>query len=105
MTNESGINPLGAYVLIALPAAQEKIGSVFIPTEVADKDRYGTQRGTVLAAGPSVGRDDKGPNGHDVEPGQQVAFARYAGTMVKGSDGEDYRLIMDVDVKGIYHGG
>ena len=37
--------------------------------------------------------------------GDQVIFARYAGTERVGADGEVYRLINDLDVKAIYTGG
>lgn len=95
-TNSSGIKPIGGYVVIKLPEAATKIGSIYIPDAEADKDKYGTTRGTVIAAADDVQ--------FGLAPGQEVAFARYAGTTIKGADGHDYRLLLDEDVKGIFHG-
>lgn len=103
LMNKSGIKPAGGYVVIELPDAQEKVGSIFIPQSEAEKQQYGTQRGTVVAIGPMVGKTLSGvSNGHEVAVGDDVAFARYAGTMIKGVDGKDYRLLLDDDVKGVF---
>lgn len=95
LTNKSGIRPIGGYVVIELPEAQKtSAGGIILPENEAEKQKYGTTRGTVIAAAEDVR--------FGLATGQSVAFARYAGTTIKGVDGEDYRLLLDEDVKGIF---
>lgn len=94
MNNPSGIEPIGGYLVIQPDGGEEKVGSIFIPESTAEKDKYGSQSGTVLAVADDVR--------WGLSPGKKVLFGRYAGTMLKGVDGKDYRLVLDEHVKGIY---
>jgi co-chaperonin GroES (HSP10) len=58
--------------------------------------------GTLIAIGPMAFRDED-----DVffpwcpEIGERVSFSRYAGTLIKGADGQDYRSMKDRDIQDI----
>lgn len=94
-SNPSGIEPIGGYLVILPDGGEEKTeGGIILPSSAVEKDKYGSQSGKVLAAAQDVR--------WGLQAGQRVLFGRYAGTMVKGKDGADYRLVHDEAVKGVY---
>ena len=74
------LKPLGNRVVVE-PIEQEEItaGGIVIPETAKEKP----QKGTVIAVGPGS-RDDDGKHIEmDVKKGDQVLFAKYAGTEIK----------------------
>lgn len=93
--NNSGIRPIGGYCVIKPVEVEEKTaGGIILTADTRDKEKFGTQAGDIVAAAEDVR--------FGLQSGQRVAFARYAGTMIKGADGEDYRLIEDEHIKGVF---
>lgn len=98
-TNKAGIKPLEYNVLIKPDEVGEKMGSVFIPDDVRDKEQVASTTGTVIALSPAAFTYEE--DMPTVEEGDRVVFARYAGMKVDGTDGKDYLMVKDKSICGI----
>ncbi len=93
----ANIKPLGDRVLVK-PIEQdtETSSGLLLPESAKEKP----QEGEVLAVGDGK-RDDSGNRiALDVETGNRVLFAKYAGTEVK-IDGEKLLIMKESDILGI----
>ena len=91
------LRPLGDRVWIE-PIEQEATtaSGIILPETAKEKP----QEGKVLAVGPGV-RNDKGERQPlDVEVGDRVLFAKYAGTEVK-QEGTKYLIMRESDILAI----
>jgi chaperonin GroES len=90
--------PLGNRVLIEAIEEEDKTAAgIFLPENAKEKP----QRGTILAVGPGD-RDDTGKRiALDVTVGDQVLFAKYAGSEIK-MDGKKYLIMRESDLLGIF---
>lgn len=95
--NRSGYAPLDDKVLVLVDTHADKIGSIAIPQDVADRQTMAAEHGTVIALGPAAFRwnDDatRAWEGGKPEPGSRVYIERYSGQVLKGVDGQTYRLL------------
>lgn len=98
--NPSGIWPTEYRVLILPKKVDEKTkGGVYIPEQTKERDDFAQIEGTLVAVSPfAFSYEDAWPEGSRPEPGDRVFFAKYAGTRVKGKDGETYAVVNDRDV-------
>ncbi len=88
------IKPLGDRLLIKPMERQEMTSSGLVLPDTAKEK---PMEGEVMAAGPG-GRNNKGERvSLDVQVGDTVLFAKYAGTEYK-SDGSEYLIIAERDV-------
>lgn len=91
------IKPLGDRLVVE-PLEQEEItaGGIVLPETAKEKP----QKGSVLAVGPGA-RDDQGKRmAPDVQVGDTVLFAKYAGTEIK-LDGKKLLILKESDVLAI----
>lgn len=91
------IRPLNDRVVIE-PIEQEEItvSGLYLPETAKEKP----QQGQVVAAGPGA-RDENGQRiAMDVQTGDRVLFAKYAGTEIK-LDGKTYLIMKETDILGI----
>ena len=97
----SGINPTEFKVLILPKPVEEKTaGGIIIPVDKAEKEKYATMEGRIVAishlaftyATPEEWADKK------PKPGDAVLYAKYAGVRHKGRDGQEYLLVNDKDI-------
>lgn len=98
--NGAGLLPVG-HILLVLPLEAEKTsaGGIIMATASQErKDEMGQTEATVIALGNTAYADQTAPW---CKIGDNVVFARYAGTERDGSDGRKYRLINDLDVKAV----
>jgi co-chaperonin GroES (HSP10) len=96
----AGIRPVG-HVLLVLPLEVEETtaGGIIISTgSQTRREEMGQTEATVIAVGNTAYKDQAEPW---CAVGDRVVFARYSGTERKGADGRMYRLINDLDVKGV----
>ncbi len=99
----SGISPI-VYNVVVKPekVAERTTGGILIPDAVRDRDQYGEHKGVLVAISPMafsfVEWPDDAPK---PQIGQRVIFVKYAGTLVQGEDGDDYRVMNDKDVLGV----
>ncbi|UCC86090.1 MAG: co-chaperone GroES [Anaerolineales bacterium] len=91
------LKPLGDRLIVEPTESEEVTASGIVLPETAKEK---PQQGKVLAAGPGR-RDDEGKRIQmDVEEGDTVLYAKYAGTEVK-IDGKKYLILKETDVLAI----
>lgn len=100
MTNESGIQPVGHRVLVkTLKTDRVTGGGIIIPEPTADKNDKAQIKAIVIDYGATAWK----AKGFGDEPwaqrGDTVLTGKFAGVMVKGVDGVEYRLINDDDIQ------
>ena len=94
------LKPLGNRVVVE-PIEQEEItsGGIVLPETAKEKP----QKGKVLSVGPGD-RDESGKRiPMDVETGNTVLFAKYAGTEIK-VDGKKLLILRESDLLAIVEG-
>lgn len=98
--NTSGLEVRGHRILV-LPEVLEEKSEGGIIVKVAgygDRDQMAQVKGKVISVGNTAYADQ-------VEPwaavGDDVVFAKYSGTIYKGKDGKEYRVISDLDIVGV----
>ncbi|MGE3975614.1 MAG: co-chaperone GroES [Bdellovibrionales bacterium] len=98
-TNKLGVRPLHDRILVRRMTEDEKTaGGIIIPDSAKEKP----QRGKVVAVGKGRVTEDGKVLPLDVKEGDNVLFGKYSGTELK-LDGEDYLMINESDVLGIFH--
>jgi chaperonin GroES len=91
------IKPLGDRLVVKGLAREAMTKSgIVLPDTAKEKP----QEGEVLAVGPGKVLDNGKRTTPEVQVGQRVLFAKYAGSEVK-MDGEEYLILRESDVMGI----
>jgi co-chaperonin GroES (HSP10) len=94
--NTSGLVPLGHAVLIKPYEPELRQGVIQLPDSVKGRTTMVEQRATVVAIGDCAWNDEEVPR---AQPGDRVLVTKFAGYMAVGpADGEQYRLINDLDI-------
>lgn len=98
--NPSGIQPTEFKVLIEPKPVEEKIGSIIIPDQKKEHDKYATTEGRIVAISHLAFTYATAEEWGDKRPkaGDRVLYAKYAGVHVKGRDGKEYLLVNDKDI-------
>ena len=91
------LKTLGDRLLVKPIEQEEKTASGIILPETAKEK---PQEGEVLAVGPGGRKEDGSRIAMDVEVGNRVLYAKYAGTEVK-MDGVKYLILRESDVLAI----
>jgi len=91
------IQPLGDRVVVK-PLDRETVtkSGIVLPDTAKEKP----QEGEILAVGPGKVLDNGKRTTPEVQVGQKVLFAKYAGTEVK-MDNEEYLILRESDIMGI----
>ena len=99
MSNESGINHCGWRVLIKQQEVKEvSKGGIILTTEVTkEREQMGNTTGVVVSMGDQCFADEPAPW---CKVGDKIIFAKYAGLLYLGKDGNQYRMINDKDITG-----
>jgi chaperonin GroES len=91
------LQPLGDRVVVKGIAREAVTKSgIVLPDTAKEKP----QEGEVLAIGPGKVLDNGTRTTLEVQVGQKVLFAKYAGTEIK-LDGEEYLILRESDILGI----
>ncbi len=91
------LKPLGDRVVVKPLEQEERTATGIVLPETAKEK---PQKGEVLAVGPG-GRDEAGKRiAMDLQVGDMVLFAKYAGTEIK-VDGEKLLILREADVLAI----
>jgi len=99
----SGIRPTEYNVLIKPKPVEEKTkGGLIIPDSKRDLDKFAQEEGEIVAVAQHAFSYETWPDGSQPpQLGDMVLFAKYAGTMVSGRDGVEYRLVKDKDIAAV----
>lgn len=94
--NPSGIDPSLDRVLV-YPESLEEVtpGGLVIPMTILEDHMQAQTAGNLVAVGPDSWTDYSGPA---AKVGDRVMFAKYAGQIVLGEDGKEYRILNDRDI-------
>ena len=91
------LRPLGDRVVIEpIPREDMTKSGIVLPDTAKEKP----QEGKVVAVGPGKTLDDGKREAIDVNPGDKVLYAKYAGTEFK-LDGEDLLIVSQKDILAI----
>lgn len=91
------LTPLGDRLVVEPQEQEEMTASGLVLPETAKEK---PQQGTILAAGPGRRDNDGKRVDLDVEVGQVVMYAKYAGTEVK-IEGKKYLILKESDILAI----
>jgi chaperonin GroES len=96
-SSNGNIRPLGDRVLVRPTQREETTKSgIVLPDTAKEKP----QRGEVIAVGAGRLSDDGKRQPMDVKQGDQVLFAKYAGTELKMEE-EEYLILSEKDILAI----
>lgn len=103
LQNNSGVEPLDMRVLIRPdPVMKKTAGGIILADETIEQQKYATVKGTLIAVGSNAWCEAKAARGFIApEPGARVMIAKYGGVVLKGDDGDEYRMMNDEDVVGV----
>jgi chaperonin GroES len=94
-----GLAPQKYRVLIKPDKVEEKIGNIYIPEQTQERDQHAAMEGELVAMSPIAFDWDRWPEDHPKpQVGSRVVINKYSGVIVKGNDGEEYRVMNDEDV-------
>lgn len=97
--NSSGLNPVEYKILIEPEEVETKsAGGIVLVDKTTERDKMQQVRGKLLAVGGNAFEDWRDPI---PQVGDSIWFAKFAGFVIKGKDGKDYRLANDKDVAAI----
>jgi len=118
--NTSGIHPKGNRVLIKPDKLENKTeGGIIIPETERDRHQMGILTGVIVDMGADSFREEntevfrlmdgemklveRRVSGYEAfaKEGDRICFARYAGQPMPGEDGEEYRLLNDLDITAV----
>lgn len=98
-----GIDPVEYNVLIA-PEDTEEVtkGGIILTNTLKETNDLAAQKGRLVAVSPLAFGYSDWPEGSRIpQAGDAVVFAKYAGTLIEGADGREYRLTKDKDIAAI----
>lgn len=113
--NFSGITPT-EYKVVILPkdvgkqhkfkGADGREYSLEKPETTTDRDQFAQNEGTVIAISPLAfsyaTKEEWGDNPPIPKVGDRVSYAKFAGAIIKGKDGKDYRVVNDKDIYAVF---
>lgn len=100
-----GIHPMEYNVLIAAEETEEvRKSGLIMPPSVKETNDLASMVGRLVAVSPlAFNYDSNWPEGsRQPQVGDEVLFAKYAGTLVEGRDGRQYRVAKDKDVMAVF---
>lgn len=92
-----GMRATGWNVIVVPEPAEDKVGTIWKPESVKDKEEIVQQRGRVVSVGPAA-FTAADYAGEEPTEGDAVIFAKLAGFRVKLADGKDARVLQDRDI-------
>jgi chaperonin GroES len=94
------LRPLHDRIVVRrLEGGEENVGGIIIPDSAREKP----QRGTVIAVGNGLVKEDGARVALDVKPGDVILFGKYTNQEIK-LDGEDYLVMREDEVLAVIDG-
>lgn len=102
--NNSGIYPVDLKVLVKPETLEETTeGGIVIPGNVRARHDMAGIKATLVAVGSEAFSEIKNRDARP-KPGSIISIAKFAGYLIKGKDGVEYRLISDIDIVAVLDG-
>lgn len=106
-TNHSGIQPLDDRVLVLMDEhAEQTKGGIIVTSETQARQSMASETGVIVALGEAAfTHSDDGYRMWTTRkpaPGDRVVVERYAGRLVQGADGVEYRLCSQKAIGGLF---
>ena len=100
MSNESGIKPLGHRVLVrAISTERLTTGGIVIPEPVAERNDKAQIKAIVVDYGPTAWMAEGLGGSPWASIGDTVIIGKFAGVLLKGKDGVQYRVVNDDELQ------
>lgn len=99
-----GFDPVEYNVVIAPEVIEEKTaGGIFLPDAKKEMDELAQVKGRLVSCSPlAFTYEANWPEGsRKPQAGDVVIYAKYGGTLIKGDDGREYRLLKDKDIAAV----
>lgn len=97
--NTSGLVPCEYKILIEPDETEQtSAGGIVLATSTTEKEKMAQVRGKLVAVGGNAFSDWMEPL---PKVGDSIWYAKYAGYVIKGKDGKEYRLANDKDCAAI----
>lgn len=99
--NTSGIIPMDLRVLVKPDAAETKTaGGIILPDSTKEREKFAQTKATVVAMGENAFEEAISRFRNFVRPeaGARVLIGKYSGDTILGLDGQEYRIVNDVDL-------
>lgn len=96
VATKTKVRPLGDRVVVKVVKNEMTSGGIVLPDTAQEKP----QLGEVIAVGNGRVLDNGERSKMEVEAGNKILFAKYAGTEVK-LDGEEFLVISEKDILGV----
>lgn len=101
--NTSGFTPFDTRVVIFPDPVETKIGSIIMPDQVVEKDKWAQTKATVIAVGANAFLD-WGDSAPKPKAGDRVIAGKYVGATHIGADGKNYTVCTDTDILAAWSG-
>lgn len=100
---DAGIYPVEFNVLVAPEAVEEKTkGGIILTDTIKETSQNAATRGRLIAVSPCAFDYAEWPEGtRKPQVGDAVWLGKYAGTLIQGRDGKDYRILKDRDIAAV----
>lgn len=99
------MNPTEFKLLVLPKKAEEKSkGGIILPDDTKDREQFAQMEGVLIAVSPlafTYAGEAEWSAADKPKPGDRVLFAKYAGALIRGKDGVDYRIINDKDLSAV----
>lgn len=80
-------------------------GGIILVDQTKEATEAASVRGLLVNVSPAAFTYQDWPEGTRLpQPGDRVIFAKYAGTLIKGDDGFEYRILKDRDLAAVITG-
>lgn len=97
-----GIMPVGHKIILREKDVDEKTkGGIILPDETKEANKNAQTRGVIVAIGSTAFNYDDIPAQARPRVGDEVYYARYAGTIIKNDQQDEYRMVNDQDITAI----
>lgn len=101
-SNPSGFRPVEYNVVVKPEEVSTRVGSILMPDETRDRKQAFETRGVIVAVSPLAFSYERWPDPDCIpQVGDTVVFAKAAGIIEKGVDGEPYRVLKDKDIMAV----
>lgn len=97
-----GMIPVEFNCIVFPEPIEEKIGSLYRANVTKDADEMAQTRGRLVVISPLAFNYDNWPDGaRKPKAGDIVWYGKYAGVLVTGKDGREFRILKDKDIGAI----